>query len=91
MIEAEYIGAIAGVLTTICFIPQLVRAIKMPDTKAISLSMYLLFTMGVVLWLFYGLMLNRPAIIFSNSITFIFTLIILSKKIFNLIKKIDND
>ncbi len=79
----EIIGLIAGTLTTISFIPQVIKILKSNDTKSISLLMYSIFSTGVLLWLIYGLMVNSISIIISNSITLPLTLVILYKKIIN--------
>ncbi|MEE9398424.1 MAG: SemiSWEET transporter, partial [Methylococcales bacterium] len=67
----EFIGYIAAVLTTISFLPQAILTIKTRDTESLSLSMYSLFTLGVLLWLVYGVFISNNAIIFSNAVTFV--------------------
>ncbi|MDX1950211.1 MAG: SemiSWEET transporter [Rickettsiales bacterium] len=79
----EIIGMIAGVLTTMSFIPQVIKVLKTNDTKSISLMMYSIFSTGVALWLAYGILIESPSIIISNSITLPLTIIILFKKIKN--------
>ncbi|NLP28942.1 MAG: SemiSWEET transporter [Clostridia bacterium] len=73
----------AAILTTLSFVPQAVQVIKTKDTKSISLVMYIMFTLGVLCWLIYGIGIGDIALISANSITFIFALIILSYKIIN--------
>jgi MtN3 and saliva related transmembrane protein len=68
MIE-DIIGSIAATLTTVSFIPQVVKLLKTRHTQDISLSMYIIFTIGVALWLVYGIMLGRLPIILSNIVT----------------------
>jgi MtN3 and saliva related transmembrane protein len=65
----EWIGGIAATLTTCSFIPQVWRVWKTRHTKDISLLMYTLFTVGVALWLVYGILLGVWPIIIANSIT----------------------
>jgi MtN3 and saliva related transmembrane protein len=65
----EWIGGIAATLTTCSFIPQVWRVWKTRHTKDISLLMYTLFTVGVALWLIYGILLGVWPIIIANSIT----------------------
>jgi MtN3 and saliva related transmembrane protein len=91
MIASEVIGVLAGCCTTICFLPQAYKVIKAPDSKAISLVMYLVFSIGVALWLVYGIMLESFPVILSNALTLPLSLIILSKKIFNTLKGIDKE
>ena len=75
----EYIGFLAAILTTISFIPQVIRIYKTNDSNAIK--MYLLFAAGVFCWLIYGLMILEYPIIIANFITFILVLLILIKKL----------
>jgi MtN3 and saliva related transmembrane protein len=77
----DIIGSIAATLTTLSFIPQVIKLLKTRHTKDISLSMYVIFTVGVALWLAYGLMLQRPPIIISNIVTLGLTSIILYLKL----------
>lgn len=83
---SKYIGIIAALLTTASFLPQAYKTIKTKDTKGISLIMYILFTMGLLLWLIYGIHIKDMAIILANAITLIFASVILSFKIMNIRK-----
>lgn len=65
----EWIGGIAATLTTCSFIPQVWKVWRTKHTKDISLLMYTLFTVGVALWLVYGVLLGAWPIIMANSIT----------------------
>lgn len=69
MFSQEWIGGIAATLTTCSFIPQVLRVWRTKHTKDISLLMYSLFTLGVALWLVYGVLLDAWPIIIANSIT----------------------
>jgi MtN3 and saliva related transmembrane protein len=69
MIYQEWIGGIAAALTTCSFIPQVWRVSRTKHTKDISLLMYTLFTLGVALWLAYGVLLGSWPIIIANGIT----------------------
>jgi MtN3 and saliva related transmembrane protein len=83
----EYIGYLAAVLTTGSFLPQAIKTIKTGDTSSLSLSMYSLFTMGVLCWLVYGLYLENIAIIVSNTITLLLAACILGYKIIHILGK----
>ena len=52
----DLIGSVAAVLTTVSFVPQVWHSFKTRDVSGISLGMYSAFTIGVALWLVYGLM-----------------------------------
>jgi MtN3 and saliva related transmembrane protein len=65
----DIIGSTAAILTTASFIPQVWQIWRTRHTKDISLGMYIAFTLGVTLWLVYGILLNSWPIIIANSIT----------------------
>jgi MtN3 and saliva related transmembrane protein len=77
------IGFLAATLTTVSFVPQVIKIWKTNDTEAISLEMFLLFSLGVIVWLIYGILRNDIVIILANVITLSMSLYILSKKIFS--------
>ena len=63
-------GYLAGTLTTISFVPQVLRTWKLRETKDFSLAMLLLFAAGMLLWTAYGIWINSVPIIAANVITF---------------------
>lgn len=81
----DYIGYLAAFFTTVSFLPQAILTIRTKDTQSLSLSMYTLFTLGVLGWLIYGVCIANKAIIFANSITFLLAASILAFKIYNVL------
>ncbi len=75
------IGLLAAMGTTIAFLPQVIKSWKTRKTRDISLPMYLVFSIGVFLWLIYGLLIKNLPIVLANGITFILALSILFLKI----------
>jgi len=75
------VGLAAATLTTIAYIPQAIKIIRTKHTKDLSLLMYIVLTIGIVLWLVYGLMLSSLPIILANIVTVTLTSIILALKI----------
>lgn len=65
----DLIGTLAAVLTTISFLPQALHTFRTKDVRGISLSMYSAFTLGVALWLVYGLLLGAWPVVIANVIT----------------------
>ena len=61
------LGTAAGLLTTGSFVPQVVKAWREGDTRALSLRMYLVLTAGFVLWLGYGLLIGSWPIVLVNA------------------------
>ena len=74
-------GSVAAVLTTASFVPQAWHSFKTRDVSGVSLGMYSVFTVGVALWLVYGLLLQSWPLIISNSITLGLAVTILGMKL----------
>ena len=77
----DLIGSLAALLTTASFIPLAWHTFRTRDVSGISLGMYSLFTVGVALWLVYGLLLLAWPIIIANTITTSLALAILVMKL----------
>ena len=77
----EVIGLVAGFLTTLSFLPQAVMIIRTRNTQAISITMYSAFAAGVFLWIVYGFVIQSPAILIWNVLTFVLAATILALKI----------
>lgn len=69
MTLTDLIGTLAAVLTTISFLPQALHTFRTKDVRGISLGMYSAFTLGVALWLAYGLLLGAWPVVIANVIT----------------------
>ena len=81
MDSAKIIGLVAGLLTTISFVPQVVKTWRSKSAKDLSLVMFLLYCTGMLLWTIYGFMLNELPLILWNIITLVLSLVILFFKI----------
>ncbi|HEY5055569.1 MAG TPA: SemiSWEET transporter [Acidobacteriaceae bacterium] len=81
LLPVEDLGFIAAFCTTIAFIPQLVRVVRRRSAKDVSLPTFLLFSIGVSLWLIYGIDIGSRPVIASNSITLLLSLSILFLKL----------
>ena len=77
----EWLGFAAAALTSASFIPQAVMTIRTRDTRGISLGMYSIFTVGVALWLAYGIALDSWPMIVANVITLVLSSAILWMKL----------
>jgi MtN3 and saliva related transmembrane protein len=75
------IGYAAAFSTTISFVPQLLRVIKLRSARDISLGMFLFFSWGVFLWLIYGVILHAWPIILANGVTLALSIAILALKL----------
>ncbi len=77
----DIVGSIAAFLTTLAFVPQVIKIWRSRSAKDISLPMYVVFTTGVALWLAYGVMLGAMPIIIANCITLLLTLAVVVMKL----------
>ena len=87
MFSSDLIGTIAATLTTLSFLPQAILVLKTKETRGISLGMYSAFTVGVALWIIYGVSLGAWPVIIANAVTFCLALCILSVVLRNKIAK----
>ncbi len=78
---AEAIGFLAGILTTIAFLPQLLQAWRTKATKDLSLGMFIVFSVGVLCWFIYGLLISSAPIILANGVTLVLSSAILFLKL----------
>ena len=77
----DIVGGIAGTLTTISFFPQVIKVVKTKSTQDLSLGMFLLFSLGVLLWCAFGFLIGSVPIIITNIVTLLASMIILGYKI----------
>ncbi|MEY3431200.1 MAG: hypothetical protein RIS53_98 [Bacillota bacterium] len=81
------IGFIAAFTTTIAFLPQTLKTIKDQQTDGVSLIMYLVFSLGVFLWIIYAILIGDLAILLANIFTLFFSIIVLFVKVKNVLYK----
>ena len=77
----EWIGYLAATLTTASFVPQVLQTLRTKDVSGISLGMYSVFTVGIALWLVYGIFLGAWPIVIANGITLSLASAILAMKL----------
>ncbi len=75
------IGLMAGVLTTLSFLPQVVKIWKLKETKDISLEMYIMLGTGILLWFIYGLCINEIPVIAANGVSLVLVSCVISLKL----------
>ena len=66
---ADLVGYAAATLTTLSFVPQAWHTFRTRDVAGISLGMYSAFTLGITLWLVYGLLVQAWPVIIANVLT----------------------
>lgn len=85
-INIEFFGYFAALLTTLAFLPQLIKTLKTQKADDVSLLTLIMFLTGVLSWIIYGYKISSIPILIANIITFILNLLILIFKI-NFAKK----
>ena len=80
-IDTELFGYFAAILTTLAFLPQLVKTLKTKKAEDVSLTTLIMFLTGVLSWIIYGYKISSTPILLANIITFILNLLILIFKI----------
>jgi len=81
MDTTNLIGLSAGFLTTIAFVPQIAKIWYTKSAKDVSLPTFIAFTLGVALWLAYGILKQEPPIIVWNAVTLMLAGAILAMKL----------
>lgn len=81
MDPSELIGYCAAALTTLSFVPQAWLTFRTRDVRGISLGMYSVFTIGVALWLLYGVLMGAWPIVLANAVTLALASVILGMKL----------
>lgn len=77
----DVLGLVAGTLTTIAFLPQLLKIWKSKSAQDVSLVMMSTFCIGIFLWIVYGVVIGAMPIIVTNAVTLALALLILILKI----------
>jgi MtN3 and saliva related transmembrane protein len=77
----DAIGYVAATMTTVSFLPQLIRVVKLRSARDISLGMFLIFTLGTAFWLAYGLSLHSWPVTVANAVTLLLSASILFLKL----------
>jgi MtN3 and saliva related transmembrane protein len=77
----DSIGYAAATMTTISFLPQLVRVIRLHSAREISLGMFLIFSVGTLAWLIYGVLSHSAPVAVANAVTLVLSLSILVLKL----------
>lgn len=81
MTLSDTLGYLAAAFTTASFLPQAWLTLRTRDVSGISLGMYSAFTLGVALWLAYGVALGQWPIVLANTVTLALAATILTTKI----------
>ncbi len=77
----DWLGTVAGILTTIAFLPQVLKVWRSRSARDISLGMYAIFATGVACWAVYGWILAIWPVIIANVVTLILVAVVIGMKL----------
>ena len=77
----NFIGYIAATCTTVAFLPQLIRVVRLRSARDISLGMFSIFSAGTAMWLTYGLLSHTWPVAVANGVTLVLSFSILVLKL----------
>ena len=89
-LNIEFFGYFAAILTTVAFLPQLIKTVKTKKADDVSLITLIMFICGVLSWIIYGYKISSSPILIANIITLMLNLFILIAKV-NFSKILDSD
>jgi len=78
---SDLFGYAAGMLTTVAFLPQVMKTYASRSARDISLSMYVIFTIGILLWLAHGLLIGSGPVVAANSVGLVLSLAMVIMKV----------
>ena len=81
IIYIEFFGYFAAILTTLAFVPQLIKTLKTKKADDVSLTTLIMFLTGVAAWIIYGVQISSKPILIANTITFLLNFLILVFKL----------
>ncbi len=81
MSAIQLLGLAAGTITSITFLPQVIQIWKTKSAKDLSMPMLLLLISGTTMWLAYGLLIKDAAIIYTNSMVLVMSMVMLFFKL----------
>ena len=80
--DKDFFGYFAAILTTVAFLPQLIKTLKTKKADDVSLITLIMFIIGVLSWIIYGYKISSLPILVANLITFVLNILILISKIY---------
>jgi len=85
--QPQLLGFVAASCTTLSFLPQVIHTLKTKNTDGISLTMYMMFLVGIFCWLMYGVNAQDLPLIIGNGITLILASVVFGCKLKSTIRE----
>lgn len=73
MFFIDFVGYFAGILVVISLLPQTIKSWKTKSTKDLSLSRYIIYIVGLILWITYAIIIKNGPVAIMNSAGLILT------------------
>ncbi len=77
----DAIGTLGGTLTTLCWLPQVIKALREKETRSISLPTFIVLSTGLFCWVVYGFGKGDLVLIGANIVSLAFVLTVLLCKL----------
>ena len=77
----DVLGYVAGLITAITFLPQVLKTWKTKSAKDVSLAMFLIALTNQILWLAFGILRDDPVIIITNALMLLMTSLMIILKL----------
>jgi MtN3 and saliva related transmembrane protein len=74
------LGYVAGALTTMSLVPQVMKIWKTKSARDVSLGMFLIFSVGISLWIAFGFSIHSMPVIIANSVSLLLGFVVLWMK-----------
>jgi MtN3 and saliva related transmembrane protein len=81
MSGTDILGYAAGAITSLTFLPQVIKTWKEKSAKDVSLMMFIIAAVNEVMWIVYGALLNNWVIILTNAIVLAMSLTMIFLKL----------
>jgi MtN3 and saliva related transmembrane protein len=82
MTLADWIGVVSGTLTSVAFLPQVLRVWRTRSAHDLSVGMYAVFVAGVCGWLLYGVLIHAWPVVAANAVTLLLASAVLVLKLY---------
>ena len=81
MTPVDWLGTVAGIFTTIAYLPQVIKVWRSRSAGDISMSMYAVLSAGIICWLAYGWILSIWPVIIANAVTLVLVAAVIAMKL----------
>ena len=81
MTPVDWLGTVAGILTTIAYLPQVIKVWRSHSAGDISMGMYAVLSAGIACWLAYGWILSIWPVIIANAVTLVLVAAVIAMKL----------